>query len=66
MIVGPNYTAPRFLTGTVWATTLVLLEFLHTFEEGGGASKWTEPKLHSALCFKINCDTVKFKAKTVQ
>ena len=39
-MVGPNFKAPSCPPATVWATpfttTLVLLEFLHTFEEGRG------------------------------
>ena len=39
----PHYTAPSCPTATVWATTftntLVLLEFLYTFGEGGPPSK---------------------------
>ena len=41
-MVGPNYIALSCPTVTEWATTftitLVLLELLNTFEEGGGGS----------------------------
>ena len=47
-MAGPDYTSLSYPTATAWATTLVLLEFLNTFEEGGPPpQKIAKKALHS-------------------